>query len=56
MSRLRVSQCIRIGPFRFRVSVPVGKGRTWVSAGTRDGLGWFGASAPLPKRRRRRPR
>jgi len=54
MARLRVSQSVRLGPFRFRVSAPVGRGRTYVSAGTRDGLGWLGVSAPLGGRKRRR--
>lgn len=52
-SSARVSQSVRIGPFRFRVSVPLGKGRTYVGASVRDGLGRLGVSAPLGRRRRR---
>lgn len=52
-SRARISQSVRLGPFRFRISVPLGRGRTYVSAGTRDGLGWLGISAPLGRRRRK---
>lgn len=51
---LRVSESIRIGPFRFRVSKPLtGRGRTWVSAGTRAGRGWVSVSEPAGKRRKR---
>jgi hypothetical protein len=53
--RLRISQSVRVGPFRFRVSVPLGKGRTWVGASTRDGIGRIGVSAPVGKRKRRTP-
>jgi hypothetical protein len=54
---LRVSQSVRVGPFRFRISVPIsGRGRTWVSAGTRDGFGWLSVSKPLGRRRGRRTR
>lgn len=52
---LRVSESVKIGPFRIRLSAPVtGKGRTWVSAGTRVGRGWFSVSEPVGKRRKRR--
>ena len=52
---LRISESVRIGPFRVRVSTPLsGKGRTWVSAGTRTGRrGWTTVSAPVGKRRKR---
>jgi hypothetical protein len=51
---LRVSESIKIGPFRVRLSAPVsGKGRTRVSAGTRIGRAWFSVSEPVGKRRRR---
>jgi predicted kinase len=48
-SSLRVSETIRIGPFRIRLSAPLdGKGRAWGSAGVRAGRrGWLGVSAPL---------
>jgi hypothetical protein len=52
--RLRISQSFGFGPFRFRVSVPLGKGRTWVGASTRDGIGRLGVSAPVGKRGGRR--
>lgn len=51
----RISESVRIGPFRIRLSVPLtGRGRTYVSAGTRTGRrGWTGVSAPVGGRRRR---
>ena len=50
---LRISESVRIGPFRFRLSAPLGKGRVRVSAGTRIGKrGWAGVSAPLGGRKR----
>jgi hypothetical protein len=54
MARLRVSQSFYIGPFRFRVSVPLGKGRTWVGASTRDRIGRIGVSAPVGGKRKKR--
>lgn len=52
---IRLSDSIRIGPFRVRVSAPVtGKGRVWVSAGKRTPFGWLGISAPLGGKHRRR--
>jgi hypothetical protein len=51
---LRVSETIKIGPFRIRLSAPLtGKGRARVSAGTRIGRGWLSVSEPAGKRRRR---
>jgi hypothetical protein len=52
---LRISESVRIGGFRLRVSKPLsGRGRTWVSAGTRTGRrGWASVSAPLGGRKRR---
>lgn len=51
---LRISDSIKIGPFRIRLSAPVtGKGRARVSAGTRIGRGWIGVSEPVGKRRKR---
>lgn len=52
---LRISESVRIGPIRVRVSKPLtGRGRTWVSAGTRTGRrGWTSVSAPVGKGRKR---
>lgn len=52
---LRISESVKVGRFRLRVSAPLnGRGRTWVSAGTRTGRrGWASVSAPLGGRRRR---
>jgi hypothetical protein len=50
----RVSDSVRTGPFRVRVSVPLGKGRVTVSAGRRTPFGWLGVQVPVGKRRRRR--
>lgn len=51
---LRISETVKIGPFRIRLSMPVtGKGRTRVSAGTRIGRAWIGVSEPAGKRRKR---
>lgn len=51
----RISETVRIGPFRVRVSAPVtGNGRVRVSAGTRTGRrGWAGVSAPVGGKKRR---
>lgn len=55
MSRraVRICQTVRFGPFRFRVSVPLGKGRKYVSGSVPDGIGRLGVSVPLGRRRRR---
>lgn len=53
-SRARISQTVRLGPFRFRISVPLGRGRTYGSVSVRDGVGRLGVSAPLGRRRRSR--
>jgi hypothetical protein len=52
---LRISESIKIGPFRIRLSTPVtGKGRTRVGVGTRVGKrGWVSVSEPVGRRRRR---
>jgi hypothetical protein len=52
---LRISESVKIGPFRVRVSKSLtGRGRTWVSAGARTGRrGWTTLSVPLGGRRRR---
>jgi hypothetical protein len=53
--RARIGESIWIGPFRFRISFPLGRGRTWVSAGTRTGRGRYtSVSAPVGERRRGR--
>jgi hypothetical protein len=53
--RTRISESVKIGPFRFRLSAPLnGKGRVWGSAGTRTGRrSWTSVSAPLGGKRRR---
>lgn len=51
---LRISDSIKIGPFRIKLSAPLtGKGRARVGVGTRIGRGWFGVSEPVGKRRKR---
>lgn len=51
---LRISETIRIGPVRIRVSKALtGRGRTWVSAGTRTGRGWTSVSAPVGGKKRK---
>jgi hypothetical protein len=51
---LRISDSVKLGAFRLRVSTPLnGRGRTWVSAGTRTPLGWLKLSAPAGGRKRR---
>jgi hypothetical protein len=52
---VRVSDSVKIGPFRIRLSAPVsGKGRVWGSAGVRTGRrSWTSVSAPLGGKRRR---
>lgn len=52
---MRISQSVRVGPFRFRLSAPVtGRGRVWGSAGIRTGRRtWTSVSTPLGGRRRR---
>jgi len=53
--RVRVSESFRLGPFRIRLSAPVGKGRVRASAGVRVGRGgWLGVSQPLGGKRRGR--
>lgn len=52
---VRISDSVRIGPFRVRVSVPVtGKGRVRVSSGKRTPFGFLGVSVPLGGKRGRR--
>ena len=50
----RISDSIKIGPFRIRISMPLGKGRTWIGASTRVGGMRVGVSEPVGKKRRRR--
>jgi hypothetical protein len=50
----RLSQSVRVGPFRLRLSVPLGRGKTWASIGTRTGAGWTSVSAPVSRTRRGR--
>jgi hypothetical protein len=55
--RTRVSQSVRVGPFRFRLSEPLGRGRMWGSVGMRAGRrGWLSFGTPLGGGRRRRRR
>lgn len=51
---LRISESVKIGPFRVRLSAPItGKGRTRVSVGRRIGKrGWMGISEPAGRRKR----
>ena len=55
---MRISQSVKIGPFRIGVSVPVGgRGRARVYGGVREGRrGWLGASTSVGGRRKRRSR
>ena len=52
----RISQSIKVGPFRVRLSAPLsGRGRVWGSVGTRTGRrGWTSVSRPLGGKRRSR--
>jgi hypothetical protein len=51
---LRLSDSVKLGRFRIGASVPLsGRGRTWVSAGTRTPFGWLKLSAPVGGRKRR---
>jgi hypothetical protein len=54
-TRTRVSETVKVGPFRFRVSKPLGRRRMWGSAGTRAGRrGRLTFSAPFGGARGRR--
>jgi hypothetical protein len=57
-TRPRISESVRVGPFRFRVSEPLGRrGRGWGSVGTRVGRrGWLSWSIPIGRSRGRRRR
>jgi len=52
--RARVSESIRIGPFRFRVSEPLGRGRVWGSATAGRGPFSVRLSGPLGGKHRRK--
>jgi hypothetical protein len=57
-TRPRISDSVRIGPFRFRVSKPLSRrGRSWGSVGLRTGRrGWLSYNTPLGRSRGRRRR
>jgi hypothetical protein len=52
---LRISDSVKIGGFRVRVSAPLnGRGRPWLSVGTRVGRrGWFSVGGPAGGRKQR---
>ena len=52
---LRISDSVKFGGFRVRGSVPLnGRGRPWVSVGTRVGRrGWLSVGGPVGGRKRR---
>jgi len=56
--RTRVSESVKVGPFRFRLSEPLGRrGRGWGSVGMRTGRrGWLSFGTPLGGTRRRSAR
>lgn len=53
---LRISESVKVGPFRVRLSAPVsGKGRVWASAGARTGRrAWTSVSTPVGGKKRTR--
>jgi hypothetical protein len=57
-TRARISESVKVGPFRFRLSEPLGRGRVWGSVGMRTGRrGWLSFGTPLGgggRQRRRR--
>ena len=55
-NRARISDSVRIGPFRLRLSEPLGRrGRGWGSIRMRAGRrGWLSFSRPLGGARKRR--
>jgi hypothetical protein len=56
-TRSRVSETVKVGPFRFKLKKPLGRGRMWGSAGTRPWRrGRASFSAPLGGARRRNGR
>jgi hypothetical protein len=52
---LRISESVKIGPFRLGGSIPLtGKGRPVVRVGTRTGRrGWTSVSAPVGGKKRK---
>lgn len=52
-NRARISDSVRVGPFRFRISEPLGRrGRAWGSVGMRTGRrGWLSFSTSLGRKR-----
>lgn len=52
---LRISDSLKVGPFRIRGSVPLnGRGRPRLSVGTRvSRCGWFSVGGPVGDRKRR---
>ena len=49
----RISQSVTICGIRLRLSGPLGRGRSWVSAGTRTGRrGYTSVSAPVSRAQR----
>jgi hypothetical protein len=54
-TRPRISDSVRIGPFHFRISKPLGRrGRGWGAVGVRAGRrGWLSVSTPLGRARAR---
>ena len=52
---LRLSDSVRVGPFRLRVSKPLtGRGSMWASVGTRTPVGYLKLSKPVGRTARRR--
>lgn len=52
---LRISESVRLGRNRVRVSIPLtGKGRTWIGISRRAGRGWVSVSEPVGGRGKRR--
>jgi hypothetical protein len=52
-TRSKVSETVKVGPFRLRISRPLGRGRLWGSAGTRVGRRTrLSFSTPLGRYRR----
>ena len=52
---LRLSDTVKVGPFRLRVSKPLtGRGSMWASVGTRTPFGYLRLSKPVGRTARRR--
>lgn len=52
--RARISESIKLGSFRFRLSEPVGRGQVWGSVSTGRGPFRVRLAAPLGGKRRKR--